>query len=84
MREFVEERNEEALCMDGFDDCIIGVCYRINQPPITAYSLKKVIEKMVTEEGMSYEEAYEFYEYNQLGSWLGENTPCFLELEEDE
>jgi hypothetical protein len=27
---------------------------------------------------MSYEEALEYYEYNQLGAYVGERTPAFL------
>jgi hypothetical protein len=30
-------------------------------------------------DGASYEEAYEFFEFNQLGSWVGESTPCFIQ-----
>jgi len=28
---------------------------------------------------MSGEEAIEYFEYNILGSWVGDNTPTFLE-----
>lgn len=27
---------------------------------------------------MAYEEAYEFFSYNIIGSWMGENTPVFI------
>ena len=27
----------------------------------------------------SYEEAMEYYEFNQLGAWVGDGTPCFLD-----
>jgi hypothetical protein len=27
---------------------------------------------------MSEEEAYEWFEFNQIGAWLGDATPCFL------
>ena len=30
-------------------------------------------------QGMSYEEAIEYWEYNQLGASVGEYTPCFIE-----
>jgi hypothetical protein len=30
------------------------------------------------EDGMTYEEAEEFYEFNTLGSWVGDGTPAFL------
>ena len=40
--------------------------------------LDKVIKKL-KESGMSYEDAVEFWEYNQIGAYVGENTPCFIE-----
>jgi hypothetical protein len=29
-------------------------------------------------DGMTEEEAEEYFNFNQLGAWIGENTPCFL------
>ena len=34
---------------------------------------------MVEEQGMTTEEAIEFYEYNIVGAYMGEATPIFLE-----
>ena len=31
-------------------------------------------------EGMTEEEAIEFFYYNVVGSWMGEYTPCFSEI----
>ena len=31
-------------------------------------------------DGMSYEDAIEFFEYNTIGSWMGEGTPLFAPL----
>lgn len=66
------------LTMDGFDDCIAGVVERFGQPDIICYDKKKVIAKLVERDGMTAEDAVEFYEFNQLGSWVGESTPCFI------
>jgi hypothetical protein len=32
---------------------------------------------------MSHEEAEEFFEFNVIGSWVGDYTPCFATLAED-
>jgi len=32
----------------------------------------------MVKDGMTYEEAVEYFEYNQMGAWVGERTPCFL------
>lgn len=75
----ISEINPEALICDGFDDAIIGLANRINLGPVVAYSVEKIIEIMMDRDGMSYEEAYEFYSYNIVGAWLGEGTPVFIE-----
>jgi hypothetical protein len=67
------------LLMDGFDDCIKGVVVRFGQEPIACYDQWAVIEKLKND-GMSEEEAIEYFEFNQLGAWVGERTPCFIEL----
>jgi len=71
------ELPEDALTMDGYDDCIIGVCRRFGQNDIVAYDYSKVIDKLC--ESMTHEEAVEFFEFNQIGAWMGDNTPCFVE-----
>ena len=74
----IRELYPSLLLMDGYDDCICGICMRFGQPPIIAYDQDKVIEKLV-KEGMTHEEAVEYFEFNQIGAWMGELTPCFIE-----
>ncbi len=69
---------DDLLKMDGYDDCILGVCRRIGQELIVAYDYEKLIERHM-QDGMSQEEAEEFIEYNQAGAYVGEKTPCFIE-----
>ena len=77
-KEEISEINPEALLCDGFDDALIGMAERINIGPIVAYSVSKIIDIMMERDGMTYEEAYEYYEYNILGTYLGDNTPIFI------
>ena len=76
------EDEEGLLVMDGFDDCIIGVGQRFTDY-FVIYDFKKVIEKLMAD-GMTYEEAVEFHEYNQVGAWVGPKTPVFMHLPEEE
>ncbi len=82
MRELVEEiifeENPIALFADGFDEAIIGYTQRMNQSPLVAYSVDKMVEIMVERDGMTYEEAIENFDYNIGGGWLGEGTPMFI------
>jgi hypothetical protein len=77
-REEIAEINPDALMCDGFDDAVIGMAERINLGPVVAYSVSKIIDIMMERDKMSYEEALEYYDYNILGAWMGENTPIFI------
>ena len=70
---------EDALIMDGFDDCILGILERFGiDQPIVVYDREKVIAKLMDNDGMTHEEALEFYYFTQVGAWVGEKTPAFL------
>ena len=69
----------EFLTADGYEDCIIGVCTRFGQEPIIAYDSEKVIKSLMRD-GINQDDAIEFFEYNIIGAWMGDNTPCFLDV----
>jgi len=73
-----DEMGEPLLKMDGFDDCIVGLIYRCAQPTLVCYDIKKILAKLVAQ-GMTQEEAEEYFDFNQQGAWVGERTPCFLD-----
>lgn len=77
--EEIEEINPEALLCDGFDEAIIGMAERINLGPVVAYDVDKMLKIMVERDGMTYEEAIEYFDYNILGAWMGENTPVYIQ-----
>lgn len=79
IKEELEGANEDALYCTDLEDALIGICYRFGQPPLAAYSKSKIIDIYVNRDGMTYEEAVEFFEYNVLGAWVGDNTPVFIE-----
>ncbi len=77
--------NKKLIKMDGYDDCIVGVVERAGQEPILCYDKEKVLCKLESQ-GMNRDEAEEFFYYNQIGTCMGDSTPCFLskELDKDE
>lgn len=75
MREALSVVNEEMLFADGFDEALIGYVEQCTRPPVALYDFHKVIEILM--EDMTYEEAMEYYDYNILGAYVGENTPAF-------
>ena len=66
------------LTMDGYDDCIAGVCTRYGQPQILIYDRAKVISSLESD-GMTNEEAEEWFNFNIIGAWVGDDTPAFIE-----
>lgn len=78
LREEIAGHNEEALMADGFEDAIIGVAERCGQPSLVVYDAEKCIQILMERDGMTYEEAQEFFDFNTLGSWVGEHTPLYL------
>ena len=67
-----------VLTADSFDDAIIGIGRRCGQPDIVAYDESKVIDILMKREGMSYEDAIEWYEFNIVGGWHGDQTPLWV------
>lgn len=59
-----------------FDEAIIGVAERIGQEPVVAYDTTKVVE--ILSRSMSVDEAYEYFDYNILGAYVGDKTPLFI------
>ena len=65
------------LLADGFEECLIGVGSRCGQPDIAVYDQDKCIEVLIAQ-GMTDEETVEYFEFNVLGAWVGEETPIFV------
>ena len=74
------EANEMALTADGFEAAYLGILYRFGQNPIACYDRARCIAILMERDGMSLDEAEEFFEFNVIGAGAGEGTPCFLEL----
>ena len=77
---WVNDNIESGLTADGFDEAIIGISERCGRAPIVAYDRDKCIDILVERDGMTYEEAEDFFGFNGIGSWMGEETPEFITL----
>lgn len=54
---------EDAMQLDGLNDAIIGVSTK----GYIIYSYWKIVEKFMSDDGMTDEEALEFTDYNVVG-----------------
>jgi hypothetical protein len=66
-----------------FDQAIVGVADRIGMSTVVVYDTSKIIDILCERDGMDREEATEFYEFNILGAYVGEQTPMFISLIDD-
>lgn len=69
-----EIESEDILLADGFDEALIGLDYITHR---VIYDSNKMIQ-ILTEEGMSLNEAIEYLEYNTFNAYVGDKTPIFL------
>jgi hypothetical protein len=75
--EALAELNPEACTMDGFDEALIGLVYRKLLDPIALYDQQRCIG-ILERQGLSREEAEEYFYFNCDDAWLGEGTPAFF------
>lgn len=66
----------------GYDEAIAGISYLYDKETkkghwVVTYSKDDIIESLKKEMG-NYTDALEWYEYNVLGTYVGENTPMFM------
>ena len=68
-----------AMTADGFDDANIGIGSRCGQPDLLVYDIDTALDILMDRDGMSYEEAQEYFSFNVQGAWVGEGTPIWLQ-----
>jgi len=66
------------MTADGFDEAIIGSITSYGRGETVLYSTQKIIEVMMERDGMTAEDAMEFFNFNILGSYNGNGMPAFL------
>lgn len=74
--------SKERLLADGFEDALLGVGRQFDQE-LSVYDYNKCVEILRERDGMTYDEAFEYMEYNVVGAWVGRGTPVFVELGDD-
>lgn len=67
---------EVPLSLDGFDRCCLGISDGFVREAFV-YSVDRIVEQLESN-GMSTDEAFDYFEYNVSGGWLGEGTPIFI------
>ena len=65
--------DDNYLYPTGYEDCVVGLEYESN---VLIMDANKILDKLVTEEGMDELDAQEYFDYNIAGS-KGEGYPIY-------
>ena len=59
----IHEQAEGAIILDGLDTAILGIVEEFGNAPRILYSKEKIIDILVERDGMTSEEAIEYYDF---------------------
>ena len=74
LKETIGEHNPKALFADGHDHAIMGY----SSDGRVIYSVDQVVRGLVERDGMTPDEAIEFFNFNIECAYLGEYTPIYM------
>lgn len=76
------EKLKEILTDNGMEDTVLfsdpdysSAFEGVTSSGIAVYNYRKMVEYLMVNDNMSYEDAVEFIDYNTLGAYVGDNTP---------
>jgi len=70
----------DILFADGLEDALIGIGTQFNKR-VAVYDTEAVLAILMERDGMTYEDAREFFEFNIVGAYVGEHTPVFVSFD---
>lgn len=76
--EWLRDLDVQVLLADGFEAAFAGLVRVFGHSAVACYDTRKMVEILMFRDGMTYEEAEEFLEYNVYGAYVGDLTPAFL------
>lgn len=80
INEFASQQDQEILLADGFEDAFLGIVPRFHMEPVALYDRGKCIKILMKRDGMTRDDAEEFFVFNVEEAWVGNKTPAFVVL----
>jgi hypothetical protein len=77
--EWIDETFDVVVYPTGFEDCIVGVGERFGGPPVAVLDLEKMLTQL-EKDGMTRDEAIEYFEFNILGAHIGNENPVYMHV----
>lgn len=78
VRATLSDLNPDAVLFDGLDAALIGFGGIAHNEPIAVYSKAKILEQLMAD-GLSIEDADEYFSFNIVGAWAGPHTPFIFD-----
>jgi len=64
---------------DGFEDAFVGTTISaFGRKQVAIYDYDKCILILMHDNHMTEDDAIEYFDYNVMGSWVGEGTPIYI------
>jgi hypothetical protein len=64
---------------DGFEDAFVGTTISaFDRKQVAIYDYDKCILILMHDNHMTEDDAIEYFDYNVMGSWVGEGTPIYI------
>ena len=67
----------------GLDYAFVGIGRRAGGEEFAVYDEAKILDKLVERDGMSLQDAIEYFDFNIAGAWVGESTAAFVQMSSD-
>ena len=76
----IDEYAEGAILLDGLESAIIGIVEEFGNGRRILYSKPKILTILQERDGMTEQESEEYYDFNILGLYAGEQNAVFLDV----
>lgn len=74
------DEEDDILVYNGLEEALIGTVYRCGmEGPCAVYDYELLVDVFTQRDGMTYEEAVEYIDFNIVGLFIGARTPFILE-----
>jgi len=75
----ISDVDEDVLFLteDFYDEALVGYAQGCGRETVAVYDMQVCIQVLI-EEGATEEEAMEHFDYNVMGSYVGQRTPIFI------
>ena len=69
---------------DGFEDAFVGTTISaFGRKQVAIYDYDKCILILMHDNHMTEDDAIEYFDYNVMGSWVGEETPIYINQQKE-